>query len=234
MHGGLAAFIPAQMLDPQMVAAAKASNDAAQKAIAAARRGDASRLAEAPGLIFRNRCQRPFRLTSRLPSACIVLHWTVDEERGASGMGNGDEAAPGDKVPAPAQPGTYDQAFFLALAAKGKDEWNTWRRDPANEDVYVTFEGADFSEAPWDKINFEGFEFGHGVNFRNCKCLHNEPERQKRTINSKRQHISPGSKLFGRRVTTSPSGRRSLSGRQAGIESPSWVAIREKYDRKGY
>ena len=28
----------------------------------------------------------------------------------------------------------YDQAFFLNLAAKGKDAWNAWRRDPANED----------------------------------------------------------------------------------------------------
>jgi hypothetical protein len=32
---------------------------------------------------------------------------------------------------------TDDQAFFLALAAKGKDAWNAWRRDPANKDVSV-------------------------------------------------------------------------------------------------
>ena len=39
------------------------------------------------------------------------------------------------------KPGKYDQAFFLALAAKGEDEWNKWRRDPANKDVRVTFAG---------------------------------------------------------------------------------------------
>ena len=47
-------------------------------------------------------------------------------------MADGDETTPGDEAPAPAQSGTYDQAFFLALAAKGEDEWNTWQRDPAN------------------------------------------------------------------------------------------------------
>jgi hypothetical protein len=39
----------------------------------------------------------------------------------------------------------YDQDFFLALAAKGKDAWNAWRRDPANKYVRVTFAGIDFS-----------------------------------------------------------------------------------------
>jgi hypothetical protein len=34
----------------------------------------------------------------------------------------------------------YDQEFFLAHAAKGKGEWNKWRRDPANKDVHVTIE----------------------------------------------------------------------------------------------
>jgi hypothetical protein len=62
----------------------------------------------------------------------------------------------------------YDQAFFLALAAKGKDEWNKWRRHPANKDVQVTFAEVDFSEAPKDKINFEGFEFGHCADFSSC------------------------------------------------------------------
>ena len=38
-----------------------------------------------------------------------------------------------------AQSGKYDQTFFLGLAAKGKDEWNKWRSDPANKDVHVTF-----------------------------------------------------------------------------------------------
>gem|GEM_PF-4568779 len=46
-------------------------------------------------------------------------------------MVDGDETAPGDG------------AFFLALAAKGKEAWNAWRRDPANKGVYVTFKGVD-------------------------------------------------------------------------------------------
>jgi uncharacterized protein YjbI with pentapeptide repeats len=62
----------------------------------------------------------------------------------------------------------YDQAFFLALAAKGREAWNAWRRDPANKDVHVTFAGIDFSEAPRDKIDFSGFEFGDQVNFSRC------------------------------------------------------------------
>ena len=57
------------------------------------------------------------------------------------------------------------QGFFLALAAKGKDAWNAWRRDPANEDVRVTFAGIDFSEPPKDQIDFSGFEFGDKANF---------------------------------------------------------------------
>ena len=59
----------------------------------------------------------------------------------------------------------YDQEFFLALAAKGKDAWNAWRRDPANKDVHVTFAGIDFSEAPKDQIDFSGFEFGQPCGF---------------------------------------------------------------------
>jgi uncharacterized protein YjbI with pentapeptide repeats len=62
----------------------------------------------------------------------------------------------------------YDQEFFLALAAKGKDAWNAWRRDPANKDVRVTFAGVDFSQAPRDEINFEGFEFGNDADFSKC------------------------------------------------------------------
>jgi len=63
----------------------------------------------------------------------------------------------------------HDQEFFLALAAKGKDAWNKWRRTPANKDVRVTFAGVNFSEAPRDIINFEGFEFGYGGDFSGCK-----------------------------------------------------------------
>jgi uncharacterized protein YjbI with pentapeptide repeats len=63
----------------------------------------------------------------------------------------------------------HNQTFFLALAAKGKDAWNAWRRDPANKDVRVTFAGTDFSEAPRDRIDFSGFEFGGFADFSGCK-----------------------------------------------------------------
>jgi uncharacterized protein YjbI with pentapeptide repeats len=65
----------------------------------------------------------------------------------------------------------YDQEFFLALAAKGKDAWNAWRRDPANKDVRVTFAGIDFSESPRDEIDFSRFEFGDHAIFSGCKWL---------------------------------------------------------------
>jgi uncharacterized protein YjbI with pentapeptide repeats len=78
-----------------------------------------------------------------------------------------DETKPGDEPPA--EEPKYDQAFFLDLAAKGKDAWNAWRRDPANEDEYVTLQGVDFSKAPNDEINFSGFEFGDYADFSGCK-----------------------------------------------------------------
>ncbi|MGI8568195.1 MAG: hypothetical protein ACR2KT_03505 [Methylocella sp.] len=68
----------------------------------------------------------------------------------------------------PAEKPKYNQAFFLDLAAKGKDAWNKWRRDPANKYVRVTFAGVDFSETPRDEIDFSGFEFGHGADFSGC------------------------------------------------------------------
>ena len=102
------------------------------------------------------------RLTNRLP---VCLHRPIleGEAIGASGMADKGETTPGDEPPS--EEPKYDQAFFLALAAKGKEAWNAWRRDPANKDIYVTFKGADFSEAPRDQINFEGFEFGYGAQF---------------------------------------------------------------------
>jgi hypothetical protein len=51
---------------------------------------------------------------------------------------------------------------------KGKDAWNAWRRDPANQDVRVTFASIDFSEAP-NQINFQAFEFGDHANLSQCK-----------------------------------------------------------------
>jgi hypothetical protein len=66
----------------------------------------------------------------------------------------------------------YDEhvkAFFLDVAAKGKDVWNAWRRDPANKDVPVTFADVNFSKPPRDQINFSGFEFGDAADFSGCK-----------------------------------------------------------------
>lgn len=77
-----------------------------------------------------------------------------------------DETTLGDEPPAK-QP-KYDQEFFLALAARGKEAWNEWRRDPANKEVRVTFAGVDFSESPRDQIDFSGFEFGDKANFSGC------------------------------------------------------------------
>jgi hypothetical protein len=79
------------------------------------------------------------------------------------------EAAPGDEPPAEEPSKKHDQAFFLDLAAKRKDAWNAWRRDPANKDVRVTFARIDFSEAPRDRIDFSGFEFGDHADFSGCK-----------------------------------------------------------------
>jgi hypothetical protein len=78
-----------------------------------------------------------------------------------------DETPPGGEPPA--EKPKYDQEFFLALALKGKDVWNAWRRDPANKDVRVTFESVDFSRAPFDQIDFTGFQFGDFANFSTCK-----------------------------------------------------------------
>ena len=84
-------------------------------------------------------------------------------------MADGGEAAPGDGHPAEEPSQIYDQDFFLALATKGKYTWNAWRRIPANKGVCVTFAGVDFSEAPRDRIDFSGFEFGDSANFSRCK-----------------------------------------------------------------
>jgi uncharacterized protein YjbI with pentapeptide repeats len=87
----------------------------------------------------------------------------------AGGRGMSDETAPGDEPPAEVQSDEHVKAFFLDLAAKGKDAWNEWRRDRANEDVHVTFAGIDFSKAPLDGIDFSGFEFGDHADFSFCK-----------------------------------------------------------------
>jgi hypothetical protein len=63
----------------------------------------------------------------------------------------------------------YDQAFFLDLAAKGKDAWNAWWRESNRGGIHVTFAGIDFSEAPRDRIDFSGFDFGDEADFSRCK-----------------------------------------------------------------
>jgi hypothetical protein len=77
-------------------------------------------------------------------------------------MSDKNKIGPGEEPAAE----TYDHGFFLVLAIKGKDEWNAWRRDPANKDVSVIFRGVDFSKT---KINFEGFEFGDRADFSACR-----------------------------------------------------------------
>jgi hypothetical protein len=73
----------------------------------------------------------------------------------------------GGKTSAEEQANEHVKYFFLDLAAKGKDAWNSWCR--ANKDVHVTFAGVDFSVAPKDQINFSGFEFGNEADFSGCK-----------------------------------------------------------------
>jgi hypothetical protein len=72
-------------------------------------------------------------------------------------MADGNEIAPEGEAPE-----RHDQAFFLDLAAQGKDAWEQWRRDPANKDVRVTVRGHNFLQTP---VNFEGFDLGPGVDF---------------------------------------------------------------------
>jgi hypothetical protein len=84
-------------------------------------------------------------------------------------MADKSEITPAGEPAADEQSDEHVKAFFLALACRGKDAWNAWRRVPANKNVHVTFAGIDFSEAPRDEIDFSGFEFGHHANFSGCK-----------------------------------------------------------------
>jgi uncharacterized protein YjbI with pentapeptide repeats len=81
----------------------------------------------------------------------------------------GNKTASGEHSSTAIRSGEYNQAFFLELAAKGKDEWSRWQNDPANEDVRVTFAGCDFCEEPTNQINFEGFAFRDDADFSGCK-----------------------------------------------------------------
>ncbi|WOJ91010.1 pentapeptide repeat-containing protein [Methylocapsa polymorpha] len=84
-------------------------------------------------------------------------------------MGKVDETTPTKDAPAEKQVNEHVKAFFLDLAAKGRESWNGWRRDPANKDVRVTFAQIDFSREPWDRIDFSGFEFGDEADFSDCE-----------------------------------------------------------------
>ncbi len=67
----------------------------------------------------------------------------------------------------------HNQAFFLDLARRKSGEthdhvrerWNAWRRDKANERVWVTFAGVDFTAEENLRISFAGFEFGLRATF---------------------------------------------------------------------
>jgi hypothetical protein len=50
-----------------------------------------------------------------------------------------DETPLGDEPPA--ENTKCDQDFFIALALRGKDAWNAWRRDPTNAKLPVTVAG---------------------------------------------------------------------------------------------
>ena len=83
----------------------------------------------------------------------------------------------------------YDQKFFLDLAAKRKDAWNTWRR--ANKDVRVTFADVDFSFQPWDQIDFTEFKFRDHADFSGCKWRAGE-----RDETEEREAFMPGRAFF--------------------------------------
>jgi hypothetical protein len=76
---------------------------------------------------------------------------------------------PEDDLATEVQSDEHVKAFFLDLAAKGRNEWNEWRRKAANGKVRVTFCGIDFRETPRDEIDFSGFEFGDFADFSHCK-----------------------------------------------------------------
>ncbi len=80
----------------------------------------------------------------------------------------------------------YDQQFFIQLALQGQDVWNTWRRDPENSHVNVTFARVNFCEEPQIKIDFSGYEFANSANFYNATF---------------RENINFGSATFGESTT---------------------------------
>jgi uncharacterized protein YjbI with pentapeptide repeats len=53
---------------------------------------------------------------------------------------------------------------YLTLARRGKEAWNAWRRE--NPDKKINFANVDFTRPENQDINFGGFEFGNGANFK--------------------------------------------------------------------
>lgn len=89
---------------------------------------------------------------------------------------SGGEPLPPDfPVPRTGEDGRpiYDQEFFLALARRGKEVWNSWRAENLKvEDqpyIRITFEGVDFREPENSVIDFSGFDFGHEANLCGCQ-----------------------------------------------------------------
>jgi hypothetical protein len=68
--------------------------------------------------------EHPLQVRSHRPT----LNGDAFNIRGESGMADGSGAAPPGSLPQTSHPKNTTQDFFLALAAKGKDEWNAWRR----------------------------------------------------------------------------------------------------------
>ncbi|HEX3495284.1 MAG TPA: hypothetical protein VHT48_07940, partial [Methylocella sp.] len=125
-----------------------------------------------------------------------------------------DETTPGDEPPA--EKPKYDQTFFLDLAAKGKDAWNAWRRDPANKDVRVTFAGIDFSMAPRDQINFEWFQFGtmrisRGVSGRAAEARFSKASCRASPASPERPSVTLPTSATPSSVTLPPSPMRPLA-----------------------
>jgi hypothetical protein len=99
---------------------------------------------------------------------------TKDAEAATTGQGAAGAAATPPQWPAPRTGADgkpiYDQDFFLALARRGRDAWNQWRaahsEGSLQDGTYIraTFAGVDFRVLDNAKIDFAGFEFGHGAN----------------------------------------------------------------------
>jgi hypothetical protein len=92
------------------------------------------------------------------------------------GMGDKNDAPPGNDPLIVAQPGKQDQAFFLNLAVQGKDAWNAWRRaQQIKTNTYehvVSFDCAIFGSNPdfscvtfGDYALFEDAVFGEYADF---------------------------------------------------------------------